>query len=99
MDSFLHYDSIVQWIRIGCYGQSDSGSSPLGVTEINIKIMEKIGWIKSIRKSKDITFVGATTGQKDYQVTLTSDTVIEGDLKVGASFLVIGKDSITPKGM
>lgn len=58
-----------------------------------------VGWIKSIRKSKDLTFIGATTGAKDTQVTIDAKTKVEGELKVGASFECINPTkSVTPNG-
>lgn len=61
------------------------------------------GWIKSIRESKKIHFLAVTDGSKDLQVTLKLDDCIilktRGELKVGASFIAIGEDSTTPKGL
>lgn len=57
------------------------------------------GWIKSIRKSKLLTFVSITDGLEDHQLTLKDgDYEISGELKVGASFIAEGYDSITPRG-
>jgi asparaginyl-tRNA synthetase len=57
------------------------------------------GWIKSIRQSKGITFVAVTDGQKDHQLTLKQgEYEISGELKVGASFIAEGYDSVTPRG-
>lgn len=57
------------------------------------------GWIKSIRQSKDLTFVSITDGQKDHQLTLKEgEYQIQGELKIGASFIADGYDSITPRG-
>lgn len=57
------------------------------------------GWIKSIRRSKKIIFVSVTDGQKDHQLTLKQgEYEISGDLKVGASFISEGYESITPRG-
>lgn len=59
----------------------------------------KKGWIKSIRKSKDLTFISATDGYSDYQVTITKDSIVDGELKLGASFIASGTDCLTPKGL
>lgn len=57
------------------------------------------GWIKSIRKSKNITFVHVTNGKSLlFQVTLNENTTVDGELKVGASFTSNGEDSKTPNG-
>jgi len=57
------------------------------------------GWIKSIRQSKDLIFVSITDGQKDHQLTLKEgEYQIQGELKIGASFIADGYDSITPRG-
>jgi asparaginyl-tRNA synthetase len=57
------------------------------------------GWIKSIRKSKGLLFLAITDGQKDHQLTLKEgEYEISGELKVGASFIADGYDSLTPKG-
>lgn len=57
------------------------------------------GWIKSIRKSKLLTFVSITDGLEDHQLTLKDgDYEIKGELKVGASFVADGYDSVTPRG-
>lgn len=61
--------------------------------------MKKCGWIKSIRKSKSLTFMSVTDGQQDYQCTITEDAKIIGDIKVGSSFEAIGIDSLTPRGL
>ncbi len=59
----------------------------------------KKGWIKSIRKSKSLTFLGCTDGRTDFQVTLhDGESDIEGELKIGASFEATGEDCLTPKG-
>lgn len=63
----------------------------------------RFGWIKSIRKSKGLIFVGSTDGKEDFQVTIQGELYpnqcpIKGELKVGASFKSFGKDSITPNG-
>lgn len=56
-------------------------------------------WIKSIRRSKALIFLGSTDGSEDFQVTIKQDECpIKGELKVGASFKCFGKDSITPNG-
>lgn len=58
------------------------------------------GWIKSKRKSKGFIFLTATDGRTDHQITIIEEqTVIVGDLKVGASFIVHGEESLTPKGL
>lgn len=60
----------------------------------------KKGWIKSIRKSKQLTFVAVTDGDRDFQLTLKEgDYAIQGELKVGASFIAQGEDSETPRGL
>lgn len=57
------------------------------------------GWIKSIRQSKGLTFVTITDGKKDHQLTLKEgEFEISGELKVGASFIAKGIESVTPKG-
>ncbi len=57
------------------------------------------GWIKSIRSSKGIMFLSITDGQKDHQLTLKEgEYKLTGELKVGASFISEGYDSITPRG-
>lgn len=57
------------------------------------------GWIKSIRQSKGLMFIAITDGQKDHQLTLKEgDYELIGELKVGASFMAEGYDSITPRG-
>ena len=57
------------------------------------------GWIKSIRQSKGLTFVTITDGKKDHQLTLKEgEFEISGELKVGASFIAEGIESVTPKG-
>jgi len=61
--------------------------------------MKKQGWIKSIRASKALTFLAATDGAKDFQLTIKEGTPTSGELKVGASFLAEGEDSTTPRGM
>lgn len=61
--------------------------------------MDMKGWIKSIRKSKDLTFLSVTDGSKDSQVTIKSDVPISGELKVGASFEAQGCESLTPRGL
>lgn len=59
----------------------------------------KKGWIKSIRDSKGLYFLAVTDGAKDYQITIREDEVkIDGELKVGASFVSEGSDSKTPNG-
>lgn len=58
------------------------------------------GWIKSIRQSKGLTFLTITDGREDHQLTLKQDEyTLEGELKVGASFIAKGTDSITPRGL
>jgi asparaginyl-tRNA synthetase len=67
--------------------------------EVNKINKMKTGWIKSIRSSKGLFFVAVTDGAKDFQVTIVeNETKVEGELKVGASFIANGIDSITPKG-
>ena len=56
------------------------------------------GWIKSIRQSKGLTFISATDGAKDFQVTLKDGVTVEGELKVGCSFESEGYESLTPRG-
>ncbi len=56
------------------------------------------GWIKSIRESKGLKFVSVTDGLRDHQLTIKDGVNVEGDLKVGASFIASGEDSITPRG-
>lgn len=57
------------------------------------------GWIKSIRQSKGLIFISITDGTKDHQLTLKeSEYKLEGELKVGASFIAEGHESITPRG-
>jgi asparaginyl-tRNA synthetase len=58
------------------------------------------GWIKSIRQSKGLTFMTITDGKMDHQLTLKEgEYLLTGDLKVGASFIAEGADSITPRGL
>lgn len=60
----------------------------------------KKGWIKSIRQSKGLTFITITDGLKDHQLTLKEgEHELIGELKVGASFIAEGIESITPKGL
>ena len=57
------------------------------------------GWIKSTRKSKGLTFCTITDGKRDHQITMVDgECVIDGELKVGASFVAEGVYSKTPKG-
>lgn len=57
------------------------------------------GWIKSIRQSKGIIFLAITDGQRDHQLTLKEgEYQIFGELKVGASFISEGYESLTPRG-
>jgi asparaginyl-tRNA synthetase len=57
------------------------------------------GWIKSIRQSKGLMFIAITDGQKDHQLTLKEgEYELTGELKVGASFIAEGIDSVTPRG-
>lgn len=57
------------------------------------------GWIKSIRHSKGLMFISITDGQKDHQLTLKEgEYELTGELKVGASFIAEGYDSVTPRG-
>lgn len=58
----------------------------------------RYAWIRSIRTSKNITFLACTDGAKDFQVTIKGDTEVDGELKVGASIMVYGNDSTTPRG-
>jgi len=63
-----------------------------------IKIIMK-GWIKSIRQSKGLMFLAITDGQRDHQLTLREgEYEIIGEIKVGASFIADGYDSVTPRG-
>jgi asparaginyl-tRNA synthetase len=65
--------------------------------KLKIKIMK--GWIKSIRQSKGIIFLAITDGQRDHQLTLKEgEYQIFGELKVGASFISEGYESVTPRG-
>jgi len=65
--------------------------------KLKIKIMK--GWIKSIRQSKGIIFLSITDGQRDHQLTLKEgEYQIFGELKVGASFISEGYESVTPRG-
>jgi asparaginyl-tRNA synthetase len=58
------------------------------------------GWIKSIRQSKGLTFITITDGLHDHQLTLKDgEHLLEGELKVGASFIAEGKESVTPRGL
>lgn len=59
------------------------------------------GWIRSIRKSKSITFCSCADaeGGVDFQITIKDGCEVLGDLKLGASFEAKGKDSETPRGM
>lgn len=59
---------------------------------------KKYGWIKSIRKSKELTFLASTCGQSEFQLTLKESSLVEGELKVGCSFEAEGEDSVTPRG-
>lgn len=60
----------------------------------------KKGWIKSIRQSKGLLFIASTDGSSDFQITIIeAECPIEGELKVGASFIAYGRDSRTPKGL
>jgi asparaginyl-tRNA synthetase len=57
------------------------------------------GWIKSIRQSKGLMFLAITDGQRDHQLTLKEgEYEIIGELKVGASFISDGYESVTPRG-
>jgi len=57
------------------------------------------GWIKSIRQSKGLMFLAITDGQRDHQLTLKEgEYEIIGELKVGASFISEGYESVTPRG-
>lgn len=60
------------------------------------------GWIKSIRDQKGMRFLTITDGAKDHQVTIKADCLIVNiakEIKVGASFIAMGEDSVTPKGL
>lgn len=60
------------------------------------------GWIKSIRDQKGLRFLSVTDGSRDHQITLKEDCLLltsRGELKVGASFIAMGQDSVTPKGL
>jgi asparaginyl-tRNA synthetase len=57
----------------------------------------KTGWIRSIRTLKSMVFISATDGHSEYQLTI-KDGVIDGELKIGASFVAEGEDSVTPRG-
>lgn len=63
----------------------------------------RTGWIRSVRVSKKITFIAATDGQEEYQLTIKrmgepTDAKVDGELKIGASFEAVGLDSMTPRG-
>lgn len=62
--------------------------------------MKRHGWIKSVRTSKPVKyFLSCTDGfDSEFQLTIPHEVGIEGDVKVGASFIAEGKDSITPRG-
>jgi asparaginyl-tRNA synthetase len=58
------------------------------------------GWIKSIRQSKGLTFMTITDGSQDHQLTLKEyEHTLIGELKVGASFIAEGVESVTPRGL
>lgn len=61
----------------------------------------RYGWIKSVRTSKAVKyFLSCTDGSDiEFQVTIPHEVLVEGDIKVGASFLATGTDSTTPRGM
>lgn len=67
--------------------------------------MKRFGWIKSIRTSKPVKyFISCTDGfEADFQVSVPHEVDVDGDgdgdLKVGASILIEGKPSRTPKGL
>lgn len=66
--------------------------------------MKKLtGWIKSVRDQKGMLFLSVTDGARDHQVTIKRDQclIIEtrGTIAIGASFVAIGEDSLTPKGL
>lgn len=74
-------------------------------TTKDIAVGERIrtGWIRSIRRSKRITFIAATDGTAEYQLTLkhtgeADDAELVGEPKIGASFEAVGRDSTTPRG-
>lgn len=56
------------------------------------------GWIRSIRESKDITFLDTYKGLALQQVVIEEGTVVEGELKVGASFKASGNLKSNPQG-
>lgn len=57
------------------------------------------GWIRSVRKSKALTFLAATDGQEEFQVTLKhSDCKVPDGVTIGASFCAQGEDGATPRG-
>jgi len=65
--------------------------------------MVKSGWIKSIRgkNSKTLKFLSVAGTEKvgaltEYQITIPASATITGELKVGASFICEGVDSMTP---
>jgi asparaginyl-tRNA synthetase len=71
----------------------------LFIKKLKLKIMKK-GWIKSIRQSKGLTFITITDGLLDHQLTLKDgEHQLEGELKVGASFIAEGQESVTPRGL
>ncbi len=59
----------------------------------------KTGWVRSIRQSKAITFCSCTNGADEFQLTIKDGAQVNGTLKVGCSFLALGKDSTTPRGL
>lgn len=57
------------------------------------------GWIRSIRKSKTLTFLAVTSGSEEFQVTIKHDECeVIGDLVIGSSFSAHGTDNTTPRG-
>ncbi len=67
--------------------------------EVVVEPSTKKGWIKSIRQSKGLFFIASTDGSTDFQITIIQEQCpIEGELKVGASFVAYGEDSKTPRG-
>jgi len=57
------------------------------------------GWIRSVRKSKALTFLAVTDGQEEFQVTIKhSDCEVSLGLSAGASIQMQGEDGRTPRG-
>lgn len=55
------------------------------------------GWIRSIRESKEVTFVDAYYGLTRKQLVIGKGTSVEGELKVGASVQCNGSETYNPK--